>query len=256
MGMNKPDIHPALQLRRTAELFDHFNQGYVSGSGHLWTSAGTGGTVANNDGDGGILTLTTGAVADQDAIVATTRKNFTFVAGKPMVYQIGLKYTEANTDDAGIVFGFASSFTDILVDATYALASPLSAACIYKKPGDTKWSCFTSVGSTQKTDQSIVPCQGAGVIQEFCIQVMVQGDNIEVTFWGGVSGPPAITGGPLGYIPMVPNVTTMARQQPIKHVIAYSGAAAMGVGASVKASSANSEVVSVDYIGSEFLSII
>ncbi len=253
MGMNKVELHNALQLRRTMGIFDHFPS-YTSTQ--LWTSGGSGGTVANSDGDGGLLTLTTGAVADQDAIVSTTRKLFTFVAGKPMLYQTGFKYTEANTDDAGIVFGFASSFTDILVDATYALATPLSAACIYKKPGETYWSCFSSVGATQYTTQSTVPCQSAGVIQEFCINVAIQGSNIEVTFWGGAFGPTAVTGGPAGFIAMVPNVTSMARQQPIKHVIPYSGAAAMQCGQSIKASSANSEVAYVDYIGAEFLSMI
>lgn len=255
MGMNKPDIHNALQLRRTALVFDHFNE-YVSGSGHLWTSGGSGGTVANNDGDGGILTLTTGAVQDQDAFVASTRKNWTFVSGKPLIFQIGCSYTEANTNKAGIYLGMASSFVDVLVDTTYVLASPLSGVGIYKKPGDTLWTCFTSIGSTQYATQSTAPCQLAGIMQEFIIQVMVVGTSIEVTFFTG--GMPAATitgGGGTGLAPMIPNVTTMARQQPIKHVVAYSGAAAMSMGASIKAGSGSSEVLSVDYIGSEFLSI-
>lgn len=247
MGMNKPDIHNSLELRRTSGIFDHFNS-YTDTQ--LWTAGGSGGTVANSDGDGGILTLTTGAAQDQDAIVRTTRKLYTFVSGKPMLFQIGLSYTEANTNQAGIFVGFASSFTDILTDTTYALPASISACGIFKKPGDILWSAFTSVGTTQYTTQSKTSCIQAGLPQELVIQVMLAGSNLEATFWAGGFGATAS-----GRVPMLPNVTTMAAMQPIKHVIAYSGAVAMYAGASVKAGSSSSEVVSVDYLGTEFLSM-
>lgn len=255
MGMNKIDVLDELMKRRTSSVFDHFNE-YVSGTGHLWTSAVSGGTVANNDGDGGILTLTTGAVADQDAAVVSTRKNWTFVADKPMLFQVGLRYTEANTDDAAIFAGFASSFTDILADATYLPPTNISACGIYKRAGGTLWRGFTSVGTTQTDTESRSSCIQAAIIQELYIYVAIVGSNLEATFWAGGPGPATITGGgSLGRTPMMPNVTTMARMQPIKHVIAYASAAAMNIGVYVKASSGNSEVVSVDYIGAHLLSI-
>jgi len=43
--------------------------------------------------------------------------------------------------------------------------------------------------------------------------------------------------------------------QPIKHVIPYASAAAMSIGASIKAGSGSSEVLSIDYIGAAYLSI-
>ncbi len=54
---------------------------------------------------------------------------------------------------------------------------------------------------------------------------------------------------------MLPNVTSMARQQAIKFYISYTSAAAMQLGIFVKASGSNSEVVSLDFAGAEFLSI-
>jgi hypothetical protein len=48
----------------------------------------------------------------------------------------------------------------------------------------------------------------------------------------------------------------MARMQPIKHVIPFAGALAMQFGAFVLAGSGSSEVLSVDFLGSEYLAII
>ena len=252
MGLFKPDIHDGLIKARTMPVFDHFTS-YTDTQ--LWTSVATGGgaSVANNDGDGGILTLTTGATLNNEAATKTTRKLFTFVANKPMLFQCGLKYTEANTDDAGIVLGFASSWTNILADTTFALPSTLSGALIYKKPGDTLWSAFGSVGTTQSYQQSLAPCQGAGIMQYFQIQAIPDPNGqIELTFWQGMYGIGATS--PY-YTPMLPNVTSIARMQQIKFFLTYTSAAAMQIGVFVKASGSNSEVVYLDYAGAEFLSI-
>jgi len=252
MGKNNLDVHDELQKRRTALVFDHF-ESYVDAQ--LWTKGGDAGTVANSDGDGGILTMTTGAGADQDAFVATTRKNWTFLAGKPMTFQCGFRYSEANTDQACIFAGFCSgAFNTILTDNTYVLLTPCSAAGILKKPGETKWSAFSSVGAVQKLTPSISPCQQAGLIQEFIIEVAIVGLNIEVTFKQGGPGPVSVVGGgPAGPTYMYPDVTTMARMQPIKHVIPFAGALAMAAGVDIKAGSGSSEVLSLDYAAIEHL---
>jgi hypothetical protein len=90
------------------------------------------------------------------------------------------------------------------------------------------------------------------------IQVMVnQGLQLEATFFGGGIGPQTVVGGGVpGQTPLLPNVSGMSRLQPIKHVLPLTGAAAMGLGASLLAGSASSEIVNIDYIGAELLSLI
>ncbi len=254
MGLLKADVHDALTKSRTDGIFDHFN---FYETAKIWTSitTGSGATVAAGDADGGILLVTTGGTTNNEAGFKSTNKLFTFVANKPMLCQIGFSYTEAHVDDAGIAFGLASSWTNILADTTFALPSSLSGALIYKKPNDTLWSAFASVGTTQSTQQSIQACQNAGQMQYFYIQCTPDyAGMIEVAFWQGPYGIPS-SGASGTYLPMLPNVTSMARQQQIKFYISYASAAAMQLGFFVKASGSNSEVVSVDYIGSEFLSI-
>ena len=233
-------------------VFDHFTNYTTAG---LWTTTATGGgaTVAAGDADGGILTLTTGATLNNEAAVTSTNKLLTFVADKPSIFQCDLHYTEAATNAAGIVLGFASSWTNILADTTFALPSSLSAALIYKKPTDTYWSAFGSVGTTQSSQLSLSPCQNAGINQRFYIQCMMNAaSQVEITFMQGGYGESA--GNP-GYTDMLPSVTTMARMQPIKFFIPYASAAAMKIGVFAKASGSNSEVISIDYIATEFLSI-
>jgi len=253
MGMNKPDIHDSLMLRRTSGVFDHFNN-YTDGG--LWTKGGINGTVTNADGNGGLLTLTTLATQSNTAFVATTRKNWQFVAGQPLIFQTAISYTEANVNQAGIFVGFASAFTGILTAITGVPLNPCSACGIFKKPGDTLWSAFTSVGATQLITQSGTSCIAAGLVQELKLQVMITGTNLEATFWAGTPGPGAVTGGaPSGETLMYPNASNMSRMQPIKHVIPIASAAAMYFGANLLAGSASSEVMLVDYLGTEFLAI-
>lgn len=253
MGMNKPDIHDALKLRRTAGIFDHFNNYTDAG---LWTKGGAG-TVVNGDGDGGILTLTTGAVAFQPAYVGTTRKNWTFVAGKPMVFQIGLAYTEAAVNQAAIFVGFTSALATMFSGAGALLAN-FSGCGIFKKAGDVLWSAITSVGVVQQITQSKSSCIQAGLMQELFVQVMLnQNSQLEATFQTGGLGPITVAGGGAnGQNPMINNVSGMSGIQPIKHFAAYAGAAAMSCGIFVQAAAGGaSEIVSVDYIGNEFLAM-
>jgi len=254
MGMNKPDIHDQLRFRRTDLIFDHFNN-YTSGQ--LWTSGGASGTVANNDGDGGILTLTTGAVQSQSAWVATTRNNWTFVAGKPMLFQTAINYTEAATNQAAIFVGWAVTMNGILTNVTGVPNANTSACGIYKRPGETLWRAFSSVGTTQNDTQSKTSTLAPGITQELGIMVMINANSqLEATFFTGGMGPPTTTGGgPLGQKPMLNNVTGMSGLQPIKHYVSITGAAAMQLGVYVLAGSGSSEVVSVDYISAEHLAI-
>ena len=264
MGMSKPDIHPNLQLRRTSGVFDHFNE-YVSGSGHLWTSATSTGTVAlatTGLQEGGILLLTSGAVAGQYAAVQSTAAMWKFVAGKPMIFQTAFSYTE-EASNLGVIFcGFTNDITAVLTSATgvpiAANSGTVSACGIYKIPGDTTWSVLLINGTTRLLVPTSSKCQNAAAMQEFIIQVMIpQANIIEATFWQGGLGAPAVTtGAPGGPTPMYP-LSPGPAFQPVKLTAALTGAAAMkcGVISEAGTAAAAGQALSVDYIGTELLSI-
>ena len=187
MGMFKVDIGSLLRKSRTAEVFDHF-ESYTDTQ--LWTKGGVNGTVTNPDANGGQIVLTTLASQSNTAFVGTTRKNWQFVANQPMVFQIGLNYTEAAVNQAGIFVGFTSVFTGILTNVTGVPLTPFSGCGIFKKPGDTLWSAITSVGATQQITQSKSSCIQPGLTQVLIVQVMVNaGGQVEATFWAGPPGP-------------------------------------------------------------------
>ena len=255
MGMTKPDQLQSIDIYRSMGIFDHFADGFSASSSGKWntTATGSGASIANNDGAGGILTLTTGATINNEACVFTPKKIFQFLSVQPQFALCSFYYTEGNVNQAGIAFGLASSWSHILADTTFALPSTLSGALIYKKPGDTLWSAWGSVGTTQSNQQSLSITQLAGIPQYFVIYAMMdQASNVELTFQQLPIGYTAPQGsGPW----MLPNTTGMSRMQPIKFYIPYASALGMQLGLFVKSGDGTSEVVSLDCIGGGFLSI-
>jgi hypothetical protein len=267
VGLAQPAEHDLLVKCRTNLLFNDFND-YTSGG--LFTSGTTGGgaSVANNDGDGGILTLTTGATQNNEAWVATTRKLYTFQAGRAYRFQCELAYTEGSVNQAAIAFGFCSAFgAGMLVDTTFVPVSTFSGTIIYKVPGETVWRACTSIGTTQSVSQSVNTTIQPGLNQRMVIQAQIVQANLEVTFWTGTTGVTANTGsvgattGGINLSGMQPlllnfnNTGIAQRGIPVKHTVAYSGAVAMFAGAFMKSGAAGgvSEVGKLDYLATEYL---
>jgi hypothetical protein len=183
--------------------------------------------------------------------VISANSLFTFLTQQPQVAMCCLNYTEANVNECGIAFGFASSWTHILADTTYALPTSLSGALIYKQPGSLNWNVWGSVGTTQSNQQITTLSQAAALPQQLIINAMMDvAGNVELTFAVGPVGT-----GNSGVLPAMPSVTNMARMQQTKFIIPYASAAAMQLGCFVKAGSSSSEVVNLDCIGAEILSV-
>lgn len=135
------------------EIFDDFKY-YVTGD--VWTTVSdAGGAVALVDGDGGQITLTTAATDNDGEYIHGTKKAFTFAEGAHVVAYARLKLTEANTDDANIVFGLVScTATTSLTNDGGGPSSNYSGVEFFKVDGGVVWQAEASISTTQTTDTS------------------------------------------------------------------------------------------------------
>jgi hypothetical protein len=270
--MNKYDVHDQLVHARTMLVFDDFPW-YTSWQ--MWTSTTTGGgssVALSSTGVGGLLTLTTGAVQNNEAAVTSTNQPFTFQngtnqVGTPMVFQCEINYTEASTNQAGIVVGVSSTWTHILADTTWVFPNSFSGAVVYKAPGTSTWGLATSIGTTQLTQVGGNSCIQAGQNQRIVIYAMINiAGQVEVTAMVGTPGTPGNSGTVSGTVVgqvisgmswLYPNFTNIpvARATPIKQYVAFSGAAAMSAGVFLKSGAGGgvAESVNVDYIAVDYL---
>lgn len=271
MGFPKVDVHELLRKSRTNLFFDDFNW-FVDAQ--MWTKFATsvgGEAVANSDGDGGLMTLTTGATLNNAVGLGSTRKLWTFGSMKPSAAQIEFKYTDADTDKMGFAFGFNSTWgATTLADTTFLPASSFSGCMVYKKPGDTTWSLVLSVGTDQTIVATSIPCQGiaAGYNQRFVIDLTIVNSFIEATFWigapQGIGGTQvnasvqglaggSVVGGEMPAVYTALGIGGMLPGRQIKLTKAYAGAVAMTLGCAAKAGSAASQVAYVDLMGVDYL---
>lgn len=209
-------------------------------SAQLWTSlaADAGTSVAAADAAGGTVVLTTGATDNNECTVATTKEMFKYAAEKPFFGKARLQYTEANTDDANVAFGFADAAgsANVIVDNGAGMKASYSGAVVFKVDGGTVWKCQTSIGGTQKTTDSVETAGGASY-QTLAILVEPVGATVaDVSFHIDPEGG-------FNFRPMKD-----ANGLAIKHRVTFSGATEMNLFIGAKAGSANSEVVNVDYL--------
>ena len=203
---------------------------------HLWTSVLTdSGTATVGDAVNGILALacSDGTVGDNDeAYVKSTAELFKFAAGKTLYGECKLQFTEANTDDANVFFGFADAIgANTLVDNGAGMKTSFSGAAIYKVDGGTVWKCITS-NSTSQTVSTSLTTAGGSSYQRLRIEARdVDGVNMEVTF----------------FVDDKPLLDATSRK-PIKHNVALASATEMQVGAGAKNGDTNLETLNIDYI--------
>lgn len=147
------NIGQELGLPRQLYFFDDFEWMVTA---HRWTSVLTdSGTATVGDAANGILALvpSDGTVADNDeAYLRTTAELFLFAANKPIFAEARLQFTEANTDDANVMFGFASATAaNHLQDNGAGPLASYSGAVFFKVDGGTNWNVEKSIGATQVT---------------------------------------------------------------------------------------------------------
>lgn len=238
MSRKLVELFDQMRLRRQFGFFDDF-EWYISP--HRWTSTLT---------DSGSATITTdpcgvlavapsdGTVADNDeGYVLTTNSPFKFQNEKPLLGASRLQFTEANADDANVMFGFMNAVAaNAIVDDGAGPKASFSGAVIYKVDGGTVWRCRSSVG-TGYIDSISTTTAGGASYQDLRIEgTPVNSTQIELTYF-------------------VNNAVLLDStwNKPIKHLLTYTGAAAMMLFSGVKNGGANLETLNIDYMAAAHL---
>lgn len=203
-------------------------------SPHMWTAVLTDSGSAVAAGVGGIETLTPsdGTVADNDeAYIGTTAAAFKPAAGKPIYCEGLVQFTEANTDDANVAFGLASSVAaNLIVDDGAGMRTSGTVIALYKVDGGTVWRFVTRNG-TDVTDSISTTTAGGASYQRLSIEI------IDVTSTTAT---------------VVPKVDGKLLKDSngnvIKHTLLLTSIAAASLFAGVKNGGANLETFLLDYL--------
>lgn len=193
------------------------------------------GTVAMGDTRKGIIVLTPsdGSVADNDeAYYASPNEVFLCAANKPIYGCCYLQFSEANTDDANVAFGFQNAVgANSIVDDGAGVKVSGSTLAIYKVDGGTVWKCASSCNGTSTVSTSTTTAGGTAYqkLEIFCDDY--DGTYMKVTF--KVDGRYLV------------DSTTGA---VITHTVAIASATEMQCWCGVKNGFTNLETLHVDYI--------
>ena len=143
------------------DTFTYFNDftHYTTATDGVSSVITDSGAIAVSDAANGVVSLSCSqdsSVADNDeTYLITTKEVFTIEAGKNLVLKARVKLTEANTDDANIIFGLTDSgAANMLLDNGGGPAASYDGAVFFKVDGGTVWQAETSNAGTQSTDTS------------------------------------------------------------------------------------------------------
>lgn len=212
----------------------------------LTLAADAGASVAEDqDGIDGIVTLTTGAVDNNEAYLFTN-EIAKFLNGKPFDVLAIIQYAEGNTDDANIIFGIGEGFgaANTLLDNGAGPPADYEGAVFFKVDGGTRWNFETSVGTSQTTTELDA---GAGGSAWHTLQLQfrpLSATEYEVTPWIDRAGGNSLT------VPMPYNTNfgAASRLAPVKHRFTYTTPGEMALCFGVKAGGGVSEVLNVDLV--------
>jgi hypothetical protein len=219
----------AANARLQSELFDDF---VMFTDTACWTRlvADAGSSVALQvDGQHGVIRLTTGATDNNEAMLYSP-EIARFAANRTMHFEALVQYAEAATNAANVLVGMMDApVANSLVDNGGGAKASYSGAVFLKVDGGTRWICETAVGSSKTTTITAVTAGGA-TPQRLEIDVIPVSSTVcDVIF--KIDGLQCVD----------------ANGTKIKHTVAFGSATEMAAAFGVKAGSASSEVLSVDY---------
>jgi hypothetical protein len=146
MGLKELFNNPQLlAAREQFEVFDHF----VSFTdADLWTVAVAGTGTAAHEGPGRSRIKLFGTADNDPAVIATTNELFKFTAGKAIAGEARINFTDVNTDDGAVGFGFADALAATTLADTTSAVTATDAALIYKVKNSTVWAFHTEINGT------------------------------------------------------------------------------------------------------------
>jgi hypothetical protein len=128
--------------REQFEICDHFTE---FTDAQRWTVAVAGTGTAAHEGPGRSRMKLFGTADADAAVLATTHELFLFTAGKSMMCEGVIQYTEVNTDDTSAGLGWADAMAATTLADTTGAVTAGSAALIYKVKDSTFWAFHTEV---------------------------------------------------------------------------------------------------------------
>lgn len=136
----------------------------------LWTVAvAATGTVAH-EGPGRSRMKLFGTADNDPAVLATTHELFKFTAGKSMCGETLIQFTDVNTDDGAVGFGWADAMAATTLADTTSAVTATDCALIYKPKNSTVWAFHTEINGTSTASTSDTTA-GGSANQELRIEI-------------------------------------------------------------------------------------
>lgn len=115
----------------------------------LWTVAVAGtGTAAHEGSVGRSAMKLFNTAANDAAVLATTHEVFKFTASKAMAAETRIIFTDVDTDDGIVGFGFADALAATTMADTTGAITATDACLIYKLPDTTVWAFHTEINGS------------------------------------------------------------------------------------------------------------
>ncbi|MFN8858489.1 MAG: hypothetical protein ACK50P_23170 [Planctomycetaceae bacterium] len=226
------DLPQAVRERRMFGFFDDF-EWYLSP--HRWTSlAADAGTAvgAGPSAAGGAVVLATSAVDNSECALGPTTRPLRPADDRPLMLECRLQYAEAAVSAANVFVGVADSLAsaDLLLDNGQGPRPGLHGVGLYKVDGESTWRVISVRGGTPLISVSTTSAGGPAP-QTLRLEIQPLDASVaEVTFHLDDSQVRDATG------------------LPVKHLFPLAGCPPLQAGVYLKAGSAASESLSVDYI--------
>ena len=167
------------------EFFDDFIEEIDTTNVYTATLTDTGSATVGN-GVGGVVVITPsdGTVGDNDeAYLGLRNLVFTPAANKTIVARCRLQYSEANTDDANVAFGFINSVgANAIVDNGGGLLASGTHFAIYKVDGGTAWKCESRNQTAVYTNTSTLTAGGSAYVTMEVVLSEITTSNMTVSF--------------------------------------------------------------------------
>ena len=206
-----------------------------------WLSVGdAGGSAVVSDGAGGVLTVQTGGTDNDEFYCISAVELLKVAANKPITILARVKFTEANTDDANMIFGFMDvAGANSLLDDSGGPSASYDGAVIFKVDGETRWRVESSNAGTQVTTETDVTAGGSW--QTLRIDITpINAKTADVVFWIDPSGGQDLF--------QVREQSAVPQNPAIKHTLSISGLEEMHLIFGAKAGGGNAESLLVDYV--------
>lgn len=229
MGNELTRLGSSLTVARDQfEILDHFTE---FTDAQRWTAAVVAtGTVAH-EGSAGRSAMKFFCTAVNDAaVLATTHEIFKFRAGKEMAAEAHIIFTDVDTDDGMVGFGWADALAATSMADTTGAITATDACMIYKLPDSSVWAFHTEINGTATASVSDKTAGGTAA-QVLRIEVKARSATV-------FECRPLVDGVPL----------KTAAGVPIMHTVTLGTATDMDFGMIVKSIDAADFNVYLDYI--------